>query len=211
MAIRKIRISNFKSFENIEVELGDFNILIGANASGKSNFIQVFRFLMDIPTHKLDNAISMQGGVEYLRNINIGSSKCLSLEIVSDNKFARYGRVLKTKAKEPMGMEVYETIYKFAIKFNKRGSGYEINEDKLTQRINIVKFKIHKKKIEERKKIGQGEMVFSNIKGRLNTDLKLQEGLPIEKDDIIPRFLRDFKFGHKNLAYRTSLHFLTSF
>lgn len=39
MAIKKIRISNFKSFTDLEIEFGKFNVLIGANASGKSNFI----------------------------------------------------------------------------------------------------------------------------------------------------------------------------
>ena len=45
MAIKKIKISNFKSFKNLEIELGKFNVLIGANASGKSNFIQIFNTL----------------------------------------------------------------------------------------------------------------------------------------------------------------------
>ena len=45
MAIKKIKISNSKSFKNLELELGKFNVLIGANASGKSNFTQVFGFL----------------------------------------------------------------------------------------------------------------------------------------------------------------------
>ncbi len=48
MAIKRIRVRNFKSFKDLEVELGKFNLLIGANASGKSNFIRIFEFLRDI-------------------------------------------------------------------------------------------------------------------------------------------------------------------
>ena len=44
MAIKSIRVKNFKSFKDVEVHLGNFNVLIGANASGKSNFIQVIKF-----------------------------------------------------------------------------------------------------------------------------------------------------------------------
>jgi len=40
MAVKTIKVSNFKSLQNIEVELGKFNILIGANVAGKSNFIK---------------------------------------------------------------------------------------------------------------------------------------------------------------------------
>jgi predicted ATPase len=48
MAIKRIRVTNFKSFKDLEVALGKFNVLIGANASGKSNFIRIFEFLRDI-------------------------------------------------------------------------------------------------------------------------------------------------------------------
>lgn len=72
MKIKSINISNFKSFENLEVNLGDFNVLIGSNASGKTNFTQIFRFLKDIQKEDFENALSMQGG-EYFRNINLKS------------------------------------------------------------------------------------------------------------------------------------------
>lgn len=75
MYIKKMTISNFRSFDHLEIALNDFNILIGSNASGKSNFIEVFKFLRDITNHGLKNAISMQGGVEYLRNISLNSSQ----------------------------------------------------------------------------------------------------------------------------------------
>ena len=45
MTISKIRIANFRSFADETVELNDFNLLVGANASGKSNFVQAFKFL----------------------------------------------------------------------------------------------------------------------------------------------------------------------
>lgn len=82
MAIKKIRVKNFKSFKDLELNLGDLNILIGANASGKSNFIQIFKFLRDVTTLGLENAISLQGGIEYLRNVNINISENLLIEIM---------------------------------------------------------------------------------------------------------------------------------
>ena len=65
MTISKIRIANFKSFADLTVELNEFNLLVGANASGKSNFVQAFKFLSDIAKNGLEDAISLQGGVEY--------------------------------------------------------------------------------------------------------------------------------------------------
>ena len=45
MSIRAIELRNFLSFEHAEVELGKLNILVGPNASGKSNFVKALLFL----------------------------------------------------------------------------------------------------------------------------------------------------------------------
>ena len=46
--ITSVRIRNFKSFRDVEVSLGPFNVLVGPNMSGKSNFVQAFRFIRRI-------------------------------------------------------------------------------------------------------------------------------------------------------------------
>ena len=38
--IKKIAISNFKSLKNVQLDLGQFNVLCGTNASGKSSLLQ---------------------------------------------------------------------------------------------------------------------------------------------------------------------------
>lgn len=81
MLIKKIRLKNFKNFKDAELELGDMNVLVGANASGKSNFLQALKFLKDIQEHGLENAISLQGGMEYLRNVNCGEEEAVEIEI----------------------------------------------------------------------------------------------------------------------------------
>ena len=47
-ALESITIKGFKSIRNAEVKLRDINVLIGANGSGKSNFLEVFSFLQAI-------------------------------------------------------------------------------------------------------------------------------------------------------------------
>jgi hypothetical protein len=46
--IRRISIEGFKSFGQASVELGELNILIGSNASGKSNFLEALQVLQGI-------------------------------------------------------------------------------------------------------------------------------------------------------------------
>jgi len=40
MAIKRLTVMSFRTFEKPDLELGNPNILIGANASGKSNLLQ---------------------------------------------------------------------------------------------------------------------------------------------------------------------------
>jgi predicted ATPase len=81
MMIEKIKVSNFKSFDQLEVELRPLNILVGANAAGKSNFLEIFRFLRDRSKDGIENAVSLQGGMDYLANLRIGSSRPVYLEL----------------------------------------------------------------------------------------------------------------------------------
>src|ERR1017187_8022614 len=37
--ISELKIRNFKSLESVDLKLGNLNLLVGANASGKSNFL----------------------------------------------------------------------------------------------------------------------------------------------------------------------------
>ena len=46
--IKRMRICNFKSLRDTVIELGKFNVLIGPNASGKTNIIQALKLLRDI-------------------------------------------------------------------------------------------------------------------------------------------------------------------
>ncbi|MDP8237652.1 MAG: AAA family ATPase [Candidatus Hatepunaea meridiana] len=43
--IQSIHLENFKSFKDATLELGPFSVLVGANAAGKSNLIDAFKFL----------------------------------------------------------------------------------------------------------------------------------------------------------------------
>ncbi|MEM9907263.1 MAG: AAA family ATPase [Cyanobacteria bacterium P01_D01_bin.44] len=46
--LKKLRLKNFKNFKDAELDLGPFTVLVGANATGKSNIRDAFRFLSAI-------------------------------------------------------------------------------------------------------------------------------------------------------------------
>lgn len=78
--LKRLKVRNFKSFVDLDVEFKEFNVLVGSNASGKSNFGQIFQFLKDM-RGGLADALAMQGGIEYVRNFNGGNRMSIELDI----------------------------------------------------------------------------------------------------------------------------------
>ena len=60
----RIYIKGFKSIKELELPLRPINILIGANGSGKSNFLSFFEFLQQIYHKNLQGYIALNGGIE---------------------------------------------------------------------------------------------------------------------------------------------------
>ena len=57
----KIEIKGYKSIHDMELELGHINILIGANGSGKTNFLSFFEFLRNIYSQNLRGYVAERG------------------------------------------------------------------------------------------------------------------------------------------------------
>ncbi len=139
MLIKKIFAENFKTFDRLDLSLGSMNFVIGANASGKSNFISVFDFIRNISRHGLKDAISMQGGPEYLRNRSLPTSRDLSIavEYVLNprlNLDRRYGTPPTW-----IGCRSINASYRFTLTF--KGNEFGILEDTLSLTYTFVKLK----------------------------------------------------------------------
>lgn len=130
MTIKAISIQNFKTFEQLEIELDNFNVMIGANAAGKSNFIQIFKFLRDIADYGLKNAISMQGGSKYITNTNT-KSKDLILKVTLDqDSNILLGNINDTR-KLYLTVKANEIIYELSIRF-KQKEKFDVSKEKIT-------------------------------------------------------------------------------
>lgn len=84
MRIAGVEIRNFKSFGNAAVTLGRFNVIIGPNAAGKSNFVDIFSFLTDCAREGFANAVSLQGGGEYVRNLRAAPAETTEIAVSLD-------------------------------------------------------------------------------------------------------------------------------
>jgi predicted ATPase len=71
MRFSKIYLENWRNFTRVDVALQQRMFLVGPNASGKSNLLDVFRFLRDLVRvgGGLEQAVADRGGVSRLRSL----------------------------------------------------------------------------------------------------------------------------------------------
>jgi len=166
------------------VDLNPFNIVIGANASGKTNFVDVFGFLRDITNYGLENALSMHGGSEYFPNANIGRAEPSLFKVRSE--LPTQTRMIRVK-EGLMRIRPYDIVYSFKIRFKRRGAGFEIVEDTLFQKCRVT--------IRSEDKTGEvntGEVTFLLSKSgkQITIGMITSPGLPLNYKSVFRQYLR---------------------
>ena len=84
MIITHLSATNWRNFRQIDVPLSERQFIVGPNASGKSNFLDIFRFLQDIAKNEgggLQEAVAGRGGVPIIRNLVTEQEAEIAIEI----------------------------------------------------------------------------------------------------------------------------------
>lgn len=64
--IKRVSTKNFRSVQDTVLELGPLTVLVGPNASGKSNLLDVLGYLGDVARFGLDSATTRRGGIDSI-------------------------------------------------------------------------------------------------------------------------------------------------
>lgn len=203
MPIQRVHVENFKSFSEFDVDLSQFNIVIGSNAAGKSNFIAVFRFLRDIATLGIVNAIALQGGAEYIRNAKIGKDRDLVVRVTYLPNPTM--EVIETGRDDPrfLGMNPCESSYEFALRFTGEGDEFVIVKDQLVISCDVTSCEWSDGIVVGKTPIGRGEISISNRNGEIGYDIRIPEGCPLRQDELVPVFFRNKRLPEKTLLLET--------
>ena len=110
MIASHIILKNWRNFRDVDVKLGNRAFLVGPNASGKSNFLDAFRFLRDIvkPGGGLQKAVSDRGGISKIRCLAARKHSDVELEV----------HFSETPEQEP--------VWKYAIGIKQQGRGLHL-------------------------------------------------------------------------------------
>ena len=115
MIITRVQLLNWKNFREIDVKLGERCFIVGANASGKSNFIDALRFLRDIAKQSggLQEAVESRGGITKIR--------CLAARVHTEVSITvELGEI-----------EASESTWKYHLSFQHTGGGIRKNQVKI--------------------------------------------------------------------------------
>jgi predicted ATPase len=83
----RLKLGNWRNFTSVDVRLQLRMFLVGPNASGKSNFLDCFRFLSDVVTvgGGFEAAVSKRGGVTMLRSFAARRYPAINVEVTLGN------------------------------------------------------------------------------------------------------------------------------
>lgn len=84
MRIHRIKLTNWRNFPGLDIPLLSRAFIIGPNAAGKSNFLDVFRFLRDIARGQgggLQQAIKDRGGLSKVRCFAARANPLVEIEV----------------------------------------------------------------------------------------------------------------------------------
>lgn len=92
MRITSVRVRNFKSLRDAHMkDIPNFAVLIGANGTGKTTFIDVFGFLRDCLVHNVQTAVRKRAGFQQL--VSRGSeTERIEIELKVQLDFEKEGK-----------------------------------------------------------------------------------------------------------------------
>lgn len=84
MIISRLIVKNWRNFQHVDVPLNERQFIVGPNASGKSNLLDIFRFLRDIVKVEgggFQKAVKVRGGVSEIRCLSASQDSEVAIEV----------------------------------------------------------------------------------------------------------------------------------
>ena len=105
--IKRVSVAAFKSLERLEVDLGQVNVFVGANGSGKSNLLEAIGVLSAAADGKVNDQTLMQRGVRpgvpklYKSAFPKGRRQLPHIQLDASSADSHYGVTLNNPLKDP--------------------------------------------------------------------------------------------------------------
>ena len=174
MYVSKIRVKNYKTFDDVSLDLNKFNVLIGACGSGKTNFVHVFGLLNDI-SYDFHDAVKKHGG-GYVKNFNLLEN---NLESCLEIRFANVNKSIKLGSNKNISLFFGNVDYEICFNFDESDCKVQNEIVRLSCSVNG-----------DNQKIGDNELIIKNNNGEIKAEF-LKDMEELEISEIIPETLAD--------------------
>ena len=85
--IKQISLKNFCSYQELDLSLGQLNVIVGRNGSGKSNLLSFFEMVGMASDGELNRYIRNKGGFSYARHLSSQADEGLSWGITLESEY----------------------------------------------------------------------------------------------------------------------------
>lgn len=100
--LKNIKLSGYKSIKGIALEINDLNVLIGANGSGKSNLVSLFKMLNHMTSNDTETSTPLQnyvrkvGGANSILHFGVKRTSKIDIELnfCTENGRNHYSAIL---------------------------------------------------------------------------------------------------------------------
>ena len=89
-AIDKLTIKGFKTLRDVELELGQLNVLIGPNGAGKSNFVSFFLMLREMAEDRFQVWTAKRGGASRILTFGANQTTQMSSRIAIGDSYYNF-------------------------------------------------------------------------------------------------------------------------
>lgn len=197
ITLRRLHAENFRSFKDLNVAFNDFDVLVGPNASGKSNLLQCIRLLRDVAMYGIDDAISIQGGADYAMNANVSPSTQMSIEAELDwsgqelpAPIAGLPLVQQKPSERHVTATADRATYRLAVRFSENRTDFQSITEQITLRSQFYEGswfdEVDKREGSKGKKapFGSGVVRFSSDNGKLAFQVLPESGSGRSMQDL---------------------------
>src|ERR1035438_599631 len=148
--ISKISVAAFKSLEKLEIELGQVNVFVGANGSGKSNLLEAIGVLSTAADGKVTDQTLLQHGVRpgvpQLYKSSFRGQQASHIYFSGSSELAHYDVSLNNPMKDPSPSWRFKTELLQRGTTNIAGRGPNLRKNPNTE-IGLAALKVDRKSV----------------------------------------------------------------
>jgi predicted ATPase len=209
--INRLTVRNYRSLADVTVDFEDLTVLVGPNGGGKSNILDVLRFVRDALMLGLDKAMQDRGGITSLRRFSPDGELYdieISLQITLNNQSFQFGLILGSHKNDEYYIK--EDSFDAPKEYQAKDSASEssVDNDKKAQSVkhHILSLLGHDIRDNPLYTYLAGLAFYSIFPNSLREPQKIGKPYPLEEDGgNLATLLRDF-IANPNNTWREDLY-----